>query len=255
MRPMARLSTSRCQPIRAARRDDPAWLLLRPRSGVHASSDVSIWSGPWGWTRANLRSDGYAGLSKNESPWPSTAFTASSSSVSRHVATTDSDHDQPIRRRHSQRLVAPGGLLCDQPVDSYAADDRRPRGRDRATTPVSWMRASFGSGSQYASERYRDTLTAHALVGSMGRRGNPYDNAKAESFMNTLEGRGCVSNGVETLEDVIENLPRFIDGVYNKRRLRSALGYLSPQQFRGSARPAEGQISRLTLSGPTGPLH
>jgi hypothetical protein len=40
MHPMARFSTSQCLPIRAARRDDPAWLLLRPRSGVHASSDV-----------------------------------------------------------------------------------------------------------------------------------------------------------------------------------------------------------------------
>src|SRR5215831_4277602 len=42
-------------------------------------------------------------------------------------------------------------------------------------------------GSQYASERYRRLLTEHALVGSMGRRGNPYDNAKAESFMKTLK--------------------------------------------------------------------
>jgi putative transposase len=41
-------------------------------------------------------------------------------------------------------------------------------------------------GSQYASEPYRDLLAEHGLVGSIGRRGNPYDNAKAESFMKTL---------------------------------------------------------------------
>ena len=42
-------------------------------------------------------------------------------------------------------------------------------------------------GSQYASEAHRNVLADHGLVGSMGRRGNPYDNAKAESFMKTLK--------------------------------------------------------------------
>ena len=42
-------------------------------------------------------------------------------------------------------------------------------------------------GSQYASELYRQLLADHRLVGSMGRRGNPYDNAKAESFMKTVK--------------------------------------------------------------------
>jgi putative transposase len=42
-------------------------------------------------------------------------------------------------------------------------------------------------GSQYASEDYRAVLQKHGLTGSMGRRGNPYDNAKAESFMKTLK--------------------------------------------------------------------
>jgi transposase InsO family protein len=42
-------------------------------------------------------------------------------------------------------------------------------------------------GSQYAAERYRKLLAEHGLTGSMGRRGNPYENAKAESFMKTLK--------------------------------------------------------------------
>src|SRR5690349_6245543 len=42
-------------------------------------------------------------------------------------------------------------------------------------------------GSQYASVAYRKILADSGLVGSMGRRGNPYDNAKAESFMKTLK--------------------------------------------------------------------
>ena len=64
----------------------------------------------------------------------------------------------------------------------------------------------------------------------MGRHGNPYDNAMMESFMKTLKVEGVYPVAFESAEDVAEHLPRFIDS-YNDRRLRSALGYPSPNRF------------------------
>jgi len=69
------------------------------------------------------------------------------------------------------------------------------------------------------------------MRGSMSRTGNPYDNAKAESFMKTLKHEEIFLHDYATVQDVIERLPRFLEEVYNRKRLHSSLGYLPPEEY------------------------
>jgi putative transposase len=89
-------------------------------------------------------------------------------------------------------------------------------------------------GVQYASKEYTDMLKEHGVRISMSRSGNPYDNAKCESFMKTLKYEEVYRQEYRDLADARASIQRFIEKTYNARRLHSALGYLPPIEFERS---------------------
>ena len=183
--------------------------------------------------------------------------------VRRFFATTDSAHDAPIFPNLTRQLAVTGpnqlwfadltyirlrtrfvflAVLLDawsRKVVGYAIshllDTRLPLAAlDAALThrrPPPGLVHHSDRGVQYTSRAYRERLAANGVRGSMGRRGNPYDNAMIESFMKTLKYEEVYPRDYATVDDVIRHLPQFIEELYNRRRLHSALGYHPPEEF------------------------
>ena len=93
-------------------------------------------------------------------------------------------------------------------------------------------------GVQYASLDYTGLLSEHAIRISMSRKGNPYDNAGCESFMKTLKYEEVFRREYRDLADARSSIGRFIERVYNERRLHSALGYRPPAEFEAMPPPS-----------------
>ena len=86
-------------------------------------------------------------------------------------------------------------------------------------------------GVPYASGEYTSLLKASGVSISMSGKGNPYDNAKAESFMKTLKYEQVYLSEYENLADARRQIGHFLEAVYNQKRLHSSLGYLPPAEF------------------------
>ena len=86
-------------------------------------------------------------------------------------------------------------------------------------------------GVQYASTEYVARLRSIEAQVSMSAVGNPYDNAKAESFFKTLKREEVSLKQYQTFQEAEDNIRQFIEDVYNTKRLHSSLGYLPPTEF------------------------
>jgi len=86
-------------------------------------------------------------------------------------------------------------------------------------------------GVQYACGDYTDLLKQHGIRISMSRCGNPYDNATAESFLKTLKYEEIYRSEYRDLSEARAQIHPFLENIYNRKRLHSALGYLPPVEF------------------------
>jgi len=90
-------------------------------------------------------------------------------------------------------------------------------------------------GVQYASKDYVDRLKEHGITISMSRKGNPYDNAFAESLNKTLKYEEVCPSKYRMFGEAYENIEQFIEIVYNQKRFHSSNGYLPPMEFEEAA--------------------
>lgn len=86
-------------------------------------------------------------------------------------------------------------------------------------------------GSQYASESHRELLKQHAIQQSMSRKANCWDNAVSEIFFHTLKTELINHQSYPTREAARKSIFNYIEVFYNRQRLHSSNGYLSPVDY------------------------
>ena len=134
---------------------------------------------------------------------------------------------------YSRRCI---GWALSRHIDTELALKALRMALETRTVPLGLVHHS-DRGVQYAATDYVALLKEHKIQISMSRTGNPYDNAKAERFMRTLKYEEIYLNDYETLAEVLASVQHFIEAVYNRKRLHSAIGYLPPVEFEASLSP------------------
>ncbi len=122
------------------------------------------------------------------------------------------------------------GWNLDRTLSSRLAIEALQRAIDSRQPPPGLVHHS-DRGIQYACAEYVTILKQHEMISSMSRPANPYDNASCESFIKTLKREEIYANEYENLEHLRDRLQDFIERYYNRKRLHSALGYCSPEEF------------------------
>jgi putative transposase len=182
----------------------------------------------------------------------------------RFVRTTDSNHRLPVAENILDRDFAPGG-----PNESWCADityiptgegwvylavvedlfSRRIVGWSMAATmesrlvvdalamavagrrPGAGLLAHSDRGSQYASDHYQRALAAEGIVCSMSGVGQCWDNAPVESFFGSLKRELCPDEVFATRDQARAEIFEYLEVFYNRVRLHSSLGFVSPEVF------------------------
>lgn len=182
------------------------------------------------------------------------------------VVTTDSDHDRPVYPNLAGELELTGlnqlwvadityirlemeFVYLAVVLDAYSrrvigwALERSMEGELtlaalrmalRERQPAPGLVHHSDRGVQYASGDYTDLLKDHQIRISMSRKGNPYDNATCESFMKTLKYDEVHRQEYRDMGEARSCIQRFLEKVYNQKRLHSALGYCAPVKFEQS---------------------
>jgi len=114
---------------------------------------------------------------------------------------------------------------------------------NRKGTDISNLIHHSDQGVQYASTVYLARLKEKSIRISMSRRGNPYDNAFAETFFKTLKYEEVYLWEYETFDVAYKNIKKFIELVYNRKRVHSSLGYITPEEFEMSEEDLNRKVS------------
>ncbi len=128
--------------------------------------------------------------------------------------------------------------LFSRQVVGWAMDERMPQELTlaaldmalRRRRPLPGLMHHSDRGSQYASGDYRKALKSYGFVQSMSRKGNCWDNAPMESFFGSMKSELVHHQRYLTREAAKRDLFAYIEGYYNRQRLHSALGYITPEQ-------------------------
>jgi transposase InsO family protein len=128
---------------------------------------------------------------------------------------------------YSRKVV---GWELSQEIDARLAVAALAQAVQARKPPAGWIHHS-DRGVQYACQDYVGVLQGAGARISMSGKGRPRDNAQAESFMRILKHEEVYLRDYQTYQEARQAIGRFIDEVYNEKRLHSSLGYRPPSEF------------------------
>ena len=144
---------------------------------------------------------------------------------------------------YSRRVI---GWALSKKIDRYLTLDALKMAILRRKPPGGVIHHS-DRGVQYLCDDYVALLKENDFHISCSAKANPYDNAWVESFMKTLKHEEIYIGKYETYLDVVENLPYFLEEIYNKKRLHSSLDYLPPEEFEDKTKEMKEDRPKFTL--------